>query len=185
VVPFVLIVVLFAVGGQLLGPLLQQLRGKSEYVEYAARVMDFVGLMSDKDSDGESSDEAVGEVRDTSTSQRAARRPGVSDPSAVPRDLPLHPNAFETLSNVGPSHILVYQRVSGLRDAAIGQLRERMGQQGWKLVSETPGDWSTIIRWSKGTRNCMVEFTDDSGATEIWIRSMVPGSHRSTAPSRQ
>lgn len=179
-----LTVVLFAVGSRLFGPAVQQLRGKHEYVEYAARVMDFIGIMSSDDSDSGSSEEPGG-TSDTSTTKGAARRSGVSDPSAVPGDLPQHPRATETLYNVGPAHVLIYQRVAGSRDQVIGQLREQMRKQGWKQVSETPGDWSTLVRWTKGERSCMVEFADDSGVTEIWLRSIPPRSRQSTVPNPQ
>jgi hypothetical protein len=172
-VPFVLLVVLFAVGSHLAGPLLQQLRGRSEWAEYAGRVMDAVGILSQKNED-EPEESASAARTDSSAAGRSKRRPGVSDSAAVPRDLPRHPRASETLYNVGPDHVLIYQRVAGTRDAAIARLREAMAQQGWKAASENPGDWSTLIRWTKGNRSCMVEFADDGGSTEIWIRSKVP-----------
>jgi hypothetical protein len=165
------VVVLFAAGSHLVGPVVQQLRGKSEYAEYVGRVMDFIGVMSNSDPEDKSPDQVSRTVGDTAASGRAARKPGVSDSSGVPRDLPLHPGSLETLYNVGPGHVLVYQRVAGLRPAAISQIREAMGRQGWKQMSVSAGDWSTIIRWSKDRRSCSVEFDDDRGATEIWIRS--------------
>jgi hypothetical protein len=105
----------------------------------------------------------------------------VSDSSALPKDLPLHPAALEALYNVGPTHVLVFQRVAGPRDAAIAKMRQTMGQHGWKVTSESSGDWSTIIRWAKGVRTCMVEFADDSSGTEIWYRSVVPKKRAATS----
>lgn len=167
--PFVLVVVLFALGSHLAGPLLQQLRGRSEWADRAARAVDVVGILSPK-KDGADEGPAK-EPADSTSGRRPSRRSGIADSTAVPQDLPRHPRAVETLYNVGPEHILIYQRVPGPRDAAMAAVREMMRKEGWKLARENPGEWSTLIGWTKGARSCMVEFAADSGATEIWIRS--------------
>ena len=59
-----------------------------------------------------------------------------------------------------------------------------MRQQGWKLATENPGELSTLMRWTKGPRSCVVEFADDEGSTEIWIRSVAAAKGRS-ATARQ
>ena len=160
----------------MIGPLAQRFREKSVWAEYVARVVDFAGLMSKDDPDPPASDErSEGGSDDSLAAARNARRPGVGDPSALPKDLPVHPAPLEELYNIGPAHVVVYQRVAGSREAAIAQLREAMRRQGWRVASETPGGSSTIIRWTKGARSCMVEFAHDSGSTEIWLRSLPPG----------
>ncbi|HSJ75786.1 MAG TPA: hypothetical protein VK899_06355, partial [Gemmatimonadales bacterium] len=109
---------------------------------------------------------------DSSASQRSARRPGTSDSTGAPLDLPRIPKSRETLYNVGPDHVLIFQRVDGSRAAAIAQMRDGMHRQGWVLLSENPGEWSTIIRWKKADRISAVEFAEGrSGGTEIWVRS--------------
>ncbi|MBA3521583.1 MAG: hypothetical protein H0T90_03635 [Gemmatimonadales bacterium] len=170
-VPFVLTVVLFAVGGQMIGPLAQRFREKSVWAEYVARAADFAGILSSDERDPEPSDQPPDESSDSTAARRPARRPGVNDPAALPKDLPVHSAPLEALYNIGPTQVVVFQRVAGSREAAIAELRERMRRQGWKVASETPGEWSTVVRWSKGSRSCMVEFADDSAGTEIWLRS--------------
>jgi hypothetical protein len=169
-VPFVLAVVLFAVGGRLFGPLVQHLRDKNQYAEYIARGLDALNVLSGDDStDTEVSLNAKG---DSGTARRTARRPGTSDSAGVPPDLPRSPRSRETLYNVGPDHVLIFQRVDGPRVGAIAQMRQGMQRQGWALVSDNPGEWSTIMRWKKADRISVVEFAEDpSGRTEIWIRS--------------
>jgi hypothetical protein len=172
----VLTVILFAVGGQLVGPLVQRFRDQSVWAEYLARAFDFAGTMSQDEPEAASDDRVVKAAGDSTGPARAARRPGASDPAALPKDLPVHPAPLEALYNVGPTHVVVFQRVAGSRTATIEQFREEMQRQGWKVTSETPGEWSTIIRWAKGTRSCMIEFADDSANTEVWLRSMMAAS---------
>jgi hypothetical protein len=179
-VPFVLTVLLIVVGSRLFNPLVQHLRGKNQYAEYIARGLDALNVLSSDDSSD--TEVAVDASGDSSVSRRSARRPGTSDPAGVPRDLPRNPKSLETLYNVGPDHILIFQRINGPREAAIAQMRAGMQQQGWALVSENPGDWSTIIRWKKADRISAVEFAEArSGGTEIWMKS----SRQSPSPGRQ
>lgn len=168
--PFVLAVVLFAVGGRLFGPLVQHLRDKSQYADYIARGLDALNILSGDDSTD--TEVAVNTQGDSGTSRRPARRPGTSDSAGVPPDLPRSPRSRETLYNVGPDHVLIFQRVDGSRAAAIAQMRQGMQRQGWARVSDNPGEWSAIMRWKKTDRISVVEFAEDpSGGTEIWIRS--------------
>ena len=167
-----LTVTLFAAGGQLFGPLVQRFRDQSVWAEYLARALDFAGTMSEEDAEPPSDDRGVKAVSDSPDSLRTARRPGANDPAALPRDLPVHPAPLEALYNIGPTHVVVFQRVAESRAAAVSQFREAMQGQGWKLTSETRGEWSTIVGWAKGDRRCMVEFADDSGSTEVWLRSV-------------
>jgi len=173
-------VVFFAVGSRLFGPLVQHLRDKSPYVEYIARALDVLNVLSSHDSS--ETEVAANAPGDSSASRRSARRPGTSDSAGVPPDLPRSPKSRETLYNVGPDHVLIFQRVDGSRAASIVQMREGMQRQGWTLVSENPGEWSTIMRWKKADRISAVEFAEDrSGGTEIWIKS----SRQTPVRSRQ
>ncbi len=171
-----LTVVLFGVGGQFIGPLAQRFREKSVWAEYVARAADFAGIISSDESDPEPSDQPADESGDSTAARHPARRPGVNDPAALPKDLPVHSAPLEALYNIGPTHVVVFQRVAGSREAAIAELRERMRRQGWTVASETPGEWSTVVRWSKGSRSCTVEFADDPTGTEIWLRSSTAAS---------
>lgn len=175
--PLVIVVLTFAVGGTLMGPVVERYRGENAWLDYLARAADFARGASENDAA-----EPPEEGEADSAAGRPARRPGVTDPAALPADLPVHPRPIDEMYSIGPDHVLAFQRVRGSRKEVIAHFRQAMRRHGWEVKSEAPDQPSTVIIWRKPARHVSVEFVDRGEITEVWLRSLPTRAKAATAP---